>query len=655
MQEITLTIDGKPVKGKIGDTVLAICRANNIYVPSLCHLDGLCDVAACRLCLVEVQGERKAVPACTYAAREGIIVKTTNPQIEKYRKEIIELLFAERNHFCMFCESSGDCELQKLAYHYQMDNIRYHELFPKLSVDSVSKFIAIDHNRCVLCGRCVRACKDVAALRTLDFSGRGGQTMITADINQSLGESTCTSCGSCLQACPTGAIINKSSIFRGRNSECKSADTICQGCDIGCEIKVFTKDENLVRIETPDRNTCRGALCRIGRFELLRETRTRITTPMMRNAKGELQNCTWDEALNAAARMFRDLDNGCGGLISSRYPNETIDLFRKLIEGTEKSMNIDTRDGMDSRLIASGMRQYANGGAMPEIDPDIEGILKADCIMVIGINIDYSHPVVGNLIRRAVTQNHAKLLVVDPNQDVFPLWSNLWLKPGTGTDRVLINGLSRMVMNSKKSLADAKPDLFRVLSLYEADKVAAKTNVSEAHLQEAAQMLIDSKNCYIIYGKGLSTQDDPEVITGLMNLTALVQNGQDEKLNLMFLKRNINSQGAWDQGVANKELRTQQLRGLYLMLGDEKMSKEGLEWLKTINFVVAQASYKSPVLDVADIVLPSPIWAERGGSYTTAGKRTVKASPVIKRSGIIPDEEILQRLTQMITAAPGRS
>jgi predicted molibdopterin-dependent oxidoreductase YjgC len=145
------------------------------------------------------------------------------------------------------------------------------------------------------------------------------------------------------------------------------------------------------------------------------------------------------------------------------------------------------------------------------------------------------------------------------------------------------------------------------------------------------------------------------LIKCLLNLTTLVQNGSDEKLNLIFLKPNVNSQGAWDMGVANKDIKLQQLRGLYLLLSDEIISKPWLEWLKTVNFLVVQASYKSPVLDVADIVLPSPIWAERGGSYTTAGKRTVKASPVIKRSGIIPDEEILQRLTQMITAAPGRS
>jgi NADH dehydrogenase/NADH:ubiquinone oxidoreductase subunit G len=153
MPEITLTVNGQLIKGKSGDTVLAVCRANGIDIPTLCHLEGTNDVGACRLCVVEIQGERRPTPACTYPAREGLFIQTHTPQLEKYRRQILELMFAERNHFCMFCEQSGDCELQALAYRYQMDNVRFQGLFPKLPVDTLSKFLAIDHNRCILCGR----------------------------------------------------------------------------------------------------------------------------------------------------------------------------------------------------------------------------------------------------------------------------------------------------------------------------------------------------------------------------------------------------------------------------------------------------------------------------------------------------------------------
>jgi formate dehydrogenase major subunit len=655
MQEITLTINGQSVKGKTGDTVLAICRANGIDVPTLCHLEGLNDVGACRLCVVEIQSEKKPIPACNYPARDGLVIKTSTPQLERYRKQVIELLFAERNHFCMFCESSGDCELQKMAYRYQMDNVRFQSLFPKLPVDTLSSFLAIDHNRCILCGRCVRVCKEVAALRTLDFGGRGGQTMISADLNLPLGESSCTLCGSCLQACPTGAIINKASLYKGRSAECTSADTICQGCDIGCEIKVMIKDENLVRIETTDRTSARGALCKIGRFEQLSESRARITSPMARNAQGKLENCSLDEALTAAAKKFAELGSNCGGLMSSRIPNETIAQFQNLISGTQKSKIIDTLDGKEYRLISSGIRQYTNGGTNPEVDPEIEGILKADCILVVGADIDRTNPVIGNLIRRAVSYNQAKLIMVDANQDMLPLWSELWLKPAAGTERVLINGLAKMVISNNKSLAELRPELSRVLSLYEADKVTAKTSITEKELQAAAKILSQSKNAFIIYGNKLAAQNDTDLVTSLLNLTYLMQNGKGERLNLVFLKPGINSQGAWDSGAATKDIKTQQPRGLYLLLSDDNIDKEWLDWVKGIDYLVVQASYQSPVTEIADVVLPSRIWDERGGSYVTAGKRSTKSNPVIQRYGLIPDEEILQRLAQKLTAMPSRS
>jgi formate dehydrogenase major subunit len=655
MQEITLTINGQSVKGKTGDTVLAICRANGIDVPTLCHLEGLNDVGACRLCVVEIQSEKKPIPACNYPARDGLVIKTSTPQLERYRKQVIELLFAERNHFCMFCESSGDCELQKMAYRYQMDNVRFQSLFPKLPVDTLSSFLAIDHNRCILCGRCVRVCKEVAALRTLDFGGRGGQTMISADLNLPLGESSCTLCGSCLQACPTGAIINKASLYKGRSAECTSADTICQSCDIGCEIKVMIKDENLVRIETTDRTSARGALCKIGRFEQLSESRARITSPMARNAQGKLENCSLDEALTAAAKKFAELGSNCGGLMSSRIPNETIAQFQNLISGTQKSKIIDTLDGKEYRLISSGIRQYTNGGTNPEVDPEIEGILKADCILVIGADIDRTNPVIGNLVRRAVSYNQAKLIMVDANQDMLPLWSELWLKPAAGTERVLINGLAKMVISNNKSLAELRPELSRVLSLYEADKVTAKTSITEKELQAAAKILSQSKNAFIIYGNKLAAQNDTDLVTSLLNLTYLMQNGKGERLNLVFLKPGINSQGAWDSGAATKDIKTQQPRGLYLLLSDDNIDKEWLDWVKGIDYLVVQASYQSPVTEIADVVLPSRIWDERGGSYVTAGKRSTKSNPVIQRYGLIPDEEILQRLAQKLTAMPSRS
>jgi predicted molibdopterin-dependent oxidoreductase YjgC len=334
--------------------------------------------------------------------------------------------------------------------------------------------------------------------------------------------------------------------------------------------------------------------------------------------------------------------------MSPRIPNETITEFQKLITGTQKSKIIDTLDGKEYRLISSGIHQYANGGATPEVDPDIAGILKADCILVVGADVDRTNPVIGNLIRRAVSYNQAKLIMVDADQDMMSLWSQLWLKPTVGTERALINGLAKIVISNNKSLAELKPELSRVLSLYEADKVTAKTSVTENQLQTAAKILGQSKSVFIVYGNKLTVQNDSDLVTGLLNLTYLVQNGRGDRLNLIFLKKSVNSQGVWDSGAADKYIKTQQPHGLYLLLSDDKIDNEWLDWVKTIDYLVVHASYHSPVVDIADVVLPSRIWDERGGSYVTAGKRALQANPVIQRYGLIPDEEILQRLIQKI-------
>jgi predicted molibdopterin-dependent oxidoreductase YjgC len=150
-------------------------------------------------------------------------------------------------------------------------------------------------------------------------------------------------------------------------------------------------------------------------------------------------------------------------------------------------------------------------------------------------------------------------------------------------------------------------------------------------------------------------QNDTDLVTALLNLTYLMQNGKGERLNMVFLKPGINSQGAWDSGAATKDIKTQQPKGLYLLLSDDNIDKDWLDWIKAIDYLVVQASYRSPVVDIADVVLPSRIWDERGGSYVTAGKRSTKSNPVIQRYGLIPDEEILQRVAQKLTAMPSRS
>lgn len=206
----TLTIDGKQVSAEEGTTILEAARDAGIQIPNLCHLEGIYDVGACRMCLVELAGTPRLLPACTTMVAEGMDVRTQSDRLRRYRRTILELLFAERNHVCAACVSNGRCELQTMAYQQGMDHVRYAYRNPLLPVDLTHREFGMDHNRCILCTRCVRVCWHIEGAGTKNVSGRGTNARIISDLNQPWGTSeTCSTCGKCIQACPTGALFRR--------------------------------------------------------------------------------------------------------------------------------------------------------------------------------------------------------------------------------------------------------------------------------------------------------------------------------------------------------------------------------------------------------------------------------------------------------------
>ncbi|MFN4244814.1 MAG: bidirectional hydrogenase complex protein HoxU [Brevinematia bacterium] len=238
MSVVTLKIDDVECTGEIGKTILQVAMENKINIPVLCNLEGLTPVAACRLCLVEVEGIPKFVPACATKVSEGMVVRTNTEKLKNYRRMVVELLFAEGNHICASCVVNGHCELQDLGYSVGMDHVRFDYLWQSFQIDASHPKFVMDQSKCVKCTRCIRVCDEVEGAHVWDLKGRGISVRVSAGFGEPWGQiKDCTQCGKCVQVCPVGALFDKTAT----SSEMVKDRTFLQRILEGREARIWVR------------------------------------------------------------------------------------------------------------------------------------------------------------------------------------------------------------------------------------------------------------------------------------------------------------------------------------------------------------------------------------------------------------------------------
>lgn len=366
-----MVINGNELPFEAGETILDVARRGHIDIPTLCHLKGATPTGACRICVVDVQGARTLLPACSSPAAPNMVVRTETPEVVAARREILRFMLASGNHNCAvrgkddgdwtqfqlgvakddgseeLCPVWGDCRLQDLAYRYQVTGEGFQGTPARYPMETVNPFIVRDFSRCILCGRCVQACNEVQVNNAISFGYRGAATKIIAAGDRPLKDSDCVFCGECVQVCPVGALVEKDVRYRVRPWETRPVRTTCSYCGVGCQLTLHTRDNRVVQVSgVTDAAPNFGSLCVKGRFGFdFIGSDQRLTDPLIKE-NGQFRKATWDEALDRVAHRLKSIRDSHGGdsigvLTSARITNEENYIANKFTRAVLKTNNID--------------------------------------------------------------------------------------------------------------------------------------------------------------------------------------------------------------------------------------------------------------------------------------------------------------------------
>ncbi len=638
---ISLTIDGKTVEVKEGTTVLRAAEQAGITIPTLCDHPALPPYGGCRLCVVEVQGFRTPIASCTLPAGAGMVVNTDTLKLRSIRKFVLTMLFSERNHFCPFCQKTGggdnhgDCELQNAAYGEEMTHWPIQPNWSSFPVDASHPYFIFDHNRCILCRRCVRACANMVGNFTLDMENRGARTLVVADYGLPMGESSCIRCGTCVQVCPTGALIERNTAYQGLEKDAEEVKSVCLACSVGCGIRMLIRDNRIIRIQGDyDAPLNTGVMCGAGRYETLEDNRKRISVPLVRK-DGGMAPVSWDEALvqvNTKLTAARGQNgSGIAALASSRLPAEQLYNFKQLFQN---GLGCTTVASIEENLTSTERALSAPTG-------NLEDLKEADCVLVIGADLVKSHQVAGFFVKRN-RPNGVTIILIDPSDNQTESVAHYALKPTPGTDKAVLQGLIAGVINlgfSKNgaSAIAGSNDPQMIANAAAASGIPAETLVAVSRELGAAQKPV------IVFGKGITRSAGNPEESALTELEDLAKITGAVLLNPMG---KANSAAAHAYGL-DQRFNPAGHSVVFLALGDDYPAPRLLRGLtqsasgKPAPFVIVLASHASEITEIADVVLPVEMWAELNGHYLNLDGRLQEAQPALTPAPLVRSTSVV--------------
>ncbi|MBT1074127.1 molybdopterin-dependent oxidoreductase [Geobacter grbiciae] len=653
---VNLTIDGKQVTVPKDATIYDAAKSAGIRIPILCHDKKLHPFGGCRMCLVEVeQMKGRQIPACTTPVTEGMIVNTMTPEIIQARKLVLELLLLKHPIDCPVCDAAGDCDLQNLTYEYQVNSNRFQDEKFQHQIDYQNPLIERDMNRCVHCGKCARICDEIVSFGAYTFINRGLEAKIGTEFD---GPLNCEFCGSCVSVCPVGALVSRPFKFKARWWSLNKVKTVCSYCGTGCQLTLGVKDNKvLTTVYDENQGFHNGQLCTRGRFGYqFVNSDKRLKTPLVKK-NGKLEEASWEEALGLVHQRLADAKSvgasSVAGLVTPRLTNEELYLFKQLFNKGIGSDNIDHSAGYAHDALTAGAAESLGYPASPASISDIQ---TTNLLLVVKTDAYETHPVLGFEVNLGVKRKGVNLRIVsDKKGKLSKLPNAITYVHKPASEVLLFNALAKVIVD--EGLADSSAsslpgydDFVKNLGACAPAIVAAQSGMPIEDITTLARDYAKAEKALIMLPIGLAYPGHGKALAqATINLALLTGKIGKEGCGVLIMGEKNNSQGAADlrihpvaggrdamailDGCASGAIKTLYVVGENPVISYPNRKKVEAA-LDAVEFLVVQDLFMTETASKADVVLPACSFAEKNGTFTSAGKAIQRVRKAIDTIGM---------------------